>query len=297
MKNKRPVHGIILLDKPLGLSSNQALQRVKYLFHAEKAGHTGSLDPLATGMLPLCLADATKFSQYMLDADKTYLTTARLGQVTTTGDSEGEILKERAVPPLDEAILKTCINTFLGEQYQVPPMFSALKHQGKPLYELARQGINIEREPRKIMLYDLALITFTKDSFELRVKCSKGTYIRTLVEDIGEKLGCGAHVIELRRESIAGLESYPLQSIADIEAAANKDDLLLPVDLGLKHYPIVELNSEDCLKIQHGQAIHFKAGDIGLVRLYTTDKKFIGLGEFVAGFIKPKRLCSKDIVL
>jgi len=195
----RPVDGIVLLDKPIGLSSNQALQRVRRLFRAARAGHTGALDPLATGMLPLCLGEATKFSQFLLDADKRYITCIQLGKGTTTGDREGDVLTDLPVPELTDEALESVLNRFRGEIEQIPPMYSALKHEGKPLYEYARQGIVIERKRRQVTIADLTLVSRTADTLTLDIRCSKGTYIRTVGEDIGEMLGCGAHLHSLHR--------------------------------------------------------------------------------------------------
>ncbi len=198
----RPINGVILLDKPTGISSNDALQKVKRIYFAEKAGHTGALDPLATGMLPICLGEATKFSQFLLDSDKRYRVIAKLGERTNTSDSDGEVVETRPVDvTLDK--LKACIDQFRGESDQVPSMFSALKYQGKPLYEYARKGIEVPRESRKITVYEIVLHRFEGDEVEMEVHCSKGTYIRTIVDDLGEMLGCGAHVTMLRRTGVA----------------------------------------------------------------------------------------------
>ena len=196
---KRAVNGILLLDKPPTMSSNRALQTVKHLFAARKAGHTGSLDPLASGLLPVCFGEATKFCQYLLSADKTYLVTMRLGIRTDTGDTEGEVISERPVPEVTSAILEKIFDQFRGEIEQVPSMYSALKHQGQPLYKLARQGITVARESRRLTIFRLTVLNFTADSVQFELHCSKGTYVRTLVDDFGEVLGCGAHVTQLRR--------------------------------------------------------------------------------------------------
>ncbi len=198
----RPVNGVILLDKPTGISSNDALQKVKRIYFAEKAGHTGALDPLATGMLPICLGEATKFSQFLLDSDKRYRVIAKLGERTNTSDSDGEVVETRDINVTPE-FLDECIDKFRGESDQVPSMFSALKYQGKPLYEYARQGIEVPREARKITVYEIVLHRFEGDEVEMEVHCSKGTYIRTIVDDLGEMLGCGAHVTMLRRTAVA----------------------------------------------------------------------------------------------
>jgi tRNA pseudouridine55 synthase len=210
----RDITGIVVIDKPSGHSSNHVLQQVKRLFDAKKAGHTGSLDPLASGVLPICLGEATKLSGYLLDADKQYAVTCKLGITTDSGDADGEVIAEQPIPDFDEAGLQTIINSFIGEQDQVPPMFSALKYQGQPLYKLARQGIEVERKSRRIRIYEIELLDCSYDSFTLSVRCSKGTYIRTLVEDISHKLGTGGHVTMLRRTAVAG---YTLEDAISLE--------------------------------------------------------------------------------
>jgi len=274
-KKGRPVNGILILDKPIGISSNSALQQVKRLFEAQKAGHTGSLDPLATGVLPICLGEATKISHYLLDADKRYRAKCVLGSVTTTGDSEGEIIAVSPVPDLKKEQLVQLLQSFLGTQEQTPPMYSALKHNGRPLYEYARQGINIERKSRQITIKELQLLDFQIHSeatelasfFEVEVLCSKGTYIRSLCEDIGQAIGCGGYISELRR-----LESGPfllsdavtlsfLQAqishegeLSDAEQI-DLDKLLKPTDLAIKEFPVVQLSEPQFQDIQHGKAI------------------------------------------
>ncbi|MCB1803401.1 MAG: tRNA pseudouridine(55) synthase TruB, partial [Gammaproteobacteria bacterium] len=209
----RPVNGILLLDKPLGLSSNHALQRVKRLYDARKAGHTGSLDPLADGMLPICLGDATKLSAYLLDADKYYWFRLRLGQTTATGDAEGEILTDRPVGDFSREQIEQACAAFVGKIQQLPPMYSALKHKGKRLYELAREGVEVERQPRTVTIHDLVVESVELPEVEIRVHCSKGTYVRTLAEDIGERLGCGAHVTALRRTGVGPYTEYPMYTM------------------------------------------------------------------------------------
>ncbi|OJU84103.1 MAG: tRNA pseudouridine(55) synthase TruB, partial [Acinetobacter sp. 39-4] len=213
----RHLSGVFLLNKPLGLSSNSALQKVRRLFNAQKAGHTGALDPLATGLLPICLGEATKFSHYLLDSTKRYQTTVKLGQTTATGDVEGEILQQRDVPALTEANIEQVLEQFRGDIKQVPPMYSALKREGRPLYELERQGIEIEREARPVTIYELKLLSFTEDSLTLDVTCSKGTYIRVLGEDIGEALGCGGHLTKLHRTQTGHFEINPSYTIEYLE--------------------------------------------------------------------------------
>lgn len=303
-KNRfRDIDGILLLDKPLGLSSNQALQRVRHLYKAAKAGHTGALDPLATGVLPVCLGEATKFSQFLLDADKTYYTRARLGITTDSGDAEGNVVAERPVPVLNEEMLQQVLARFCGEIEQVPPMYSALKHQGQPLYKLARQGIEIERPARTVTIHTLTLVAWNQEYLDLQVHCSKGTYIRTLVEDIGEALGCGAHVSLLRRDQSAGFtleQCYRLEQLQALspapedesaEAFAALDRLLLPVDAGLEHIPVILLDSKQTGSILQGQMVKIDAVSLsGMVRIRAADSKFIGLGEVSGNQLRPRRL-------
>ncbi len=293
----RDVDGILLLDKPLGISSNAALQRAKRIFRASKAGHTGNLDVLATGVLPVCFGDATKVSSYLLDADKAYRTTVQLGSMTLTGDSEGEVVKEMPIPPLDEQSIQTVLDSMLGTQQQVPPMFSALKHQGQPLYKLARKGIEIERQPRSVQIYSIECLGFTADSLDLDVSCSKGTYIRTLVEDIGVALGTCAHVSALRRTR-AG--QYRLQDCSTLEQLqeraerdeASLDDWLRPVDSALEHLPALYLKTEQATAILQGQSICPPEQPItSPLRLYRETGQFLGIGRVKEdGCIAPRRL-------
>lgn len=300
----REVHGLLLLDKPLGLSSNQALQKVRHLFMAAKAGHTGSLDPLATGVLPICLGEATKFSQYLLEADKAYRTRAVLGVRTDSGDAEGRVIETRPVPPLDGGMLEEVLARFRGDIEQVPPMYSALKVQGQPLYKLARKGQEVERAPRQVRIFSLELLEWGEDFLDLRVHCSKGTYIRTLVEDIGEALGCGAHVAQLRRERTAGFDLAQAHSLEALQALAQRapeqgwaelDALLLPVDAGLEAFPEILLEPEQSHSLLHGQMVrippNFKPG---LVRLRDASGLFIGLGEVQGSRLKPHRLVRAE---
>lgn len=304
----RNINGILLLDKPSGMSSNAALQKVKWLFKGAKAGHTGSLDPLATGLLPICFGEATKFSQFLLESDKRYQATAKLGVRTETGDSEGEIVSERPVPELSNLALEDVLNHFRGEIEQVPSMYSALKHEGQPLYKLARQGIEVERKARKITVYELQLLTLEADSFSINVKCSKGTYIRSLVEDIGEELGCGAHVTALRR-----LEAGPydgnqmvtldmLQQCFEESGSEGLDHFLLPLDTSVKDWPAVELTNNTAYYLQQGQPVQVSQGPSdGWVSLYQLSKEgdskdFIGVGEILDdGRVAPRRLISQQL--
>ncbi|ELI5380465.1 TPA: tRNA pseudouridine(55) synthase TruB [Vibrio parahaemolyticus] len=300
----RPINGVILLDKPTGISSNDALQKVKRIYFAEKAGHTGALDPLATGMLPICLGEATKFSQFLLDSDKRYRVIAKLGERTNTSDSDGEVVETRPVDVTLEK-LEACIEKFRGESDQVPSMFSALKYQGKPLYEYARKGIEVPRESRKITVYEIILHRFEGDEVEMEVHCSKGTYIRTIVDDLGEMLGCGAHVTMLRRTAVA---KYPYEKMVTLEQLnelleqAHReeiaprellDPLLMPMDTAVEDLPEVNLIPELADMVQHGQPVQvLGAPEQGVLRLTTGEERlFIGVGEMNDdGKIAPKRL-------
>lgn len=276
------VHGIIFLDKRLGISSNKALQEVRRLFNANKAGHTGSLDPLATGLLPLCFGEATKVSALMLDDDKRYQVTVKLGVMTDTGDAEGQIIETKPVPPLSLAEIQACLVKFTGAQAQVPPMYSALKHNGKKLYELARDGITIEREPRNITIYEINLLEFTPETLTLDVACSKGTYIRSLAEDIGHDLGCGGTVTALRRTQAGQFHLDEAKTIEQL-SAMTLDELhasLMPVDKPLENLLAIHLSPEQAKAISFGQAIDFKTNESTQnVRLYA-GSLFLGLGEF-----------------
>lgn len=254
---RRPVHGVLLLDKPLGLSSNQALQKAKWLLRAEKAGHTGTLDPLATGVLPLCFGAATKFSQLHLDADKTYETVVRLGIKTTTGDAEGDVIESRAVTCTPGLVVEV-LDRFMGEIEQIPPMHSALKKDGKPLYEYARAGETVERAARRVTIYDLELLDMQLEGeapqLHLRVRCSKGTYIRTLGEDIAEALGCGGHLSALRRVATGPFEAEECVTLASLEAQSEPERLahLLPVDSLLPEHTLITLDEENAARFLSG---------------------------------------------
>ncbi|MBK1644751.1 tRNA pseudouridine(55) synthase TruB [Thiocapsa imhoffii] len=296
----RAVTGILLLDKPLGLTSNDALQRVKRLFGAAKAGHTGSLDPLATGLLPCCFGDATKFSAYLLDADKRYRVRVRLGITTTTADAEGEILTQQPVEGVDEARVRQALAGFLGTIMQCPPMHSAVKHQGQRLYELARKGVEVERTPREIQIFALDLLAMMLPEIELDVHCSKGTYVRTLAEEIGAAIGCGAHVSGLRRSAVGPynetLTSFvaleTLENLARDGDQAGLDALLLPLDSALGHCPRVRLSADAAFYLKQGQAVLVpQAPTEGLVRLYGPSDDFVGVGCILEdGRVQPKRL-------
>jgi tRNA pseudouridine55 synthase len=292
---KRLINGILLLDKPPGITSNQALQTVKRLFLAKKVGHTGSLDPLATGMLPLCFGEATKFSQFLLEADKVYRVNARLGIKTSTGDAEGEVITTRPISPSYFEQIESVLSTFRGAILQIPPMFSALKFKGKPLYELARQGITVERSPRAVTVYSLTLLNTTKDSINLEIKCSKGTYIRTLIEDIGEALGCGAYVQALRRLGVANYHEDSMINLEQLQAInqEERDNCLLSLDTLLHTWPLIKLSQAALYYLYRGQAILLpntpKQGWVRLV--HTANNQFIGVGEILEdGRIAPRRL-------
>ena len=296
----RAVHGIILLDKPAGLSSNAALQQVKRLFNAQKAGHTGSLDPLATGLLPLCLGEATKITSYLLDADKKYQGIAKLGVRTNTADAEGDILQTRAVPVLSDSTIEMALDSFRGEISQIPPMHSALKLNGKPLYELARQGIEVERQPRHVTIYDLKKGKFDNDELELFVHCSKGTYIRTLVEDLGEILECGAHLKSLRRTATGPFDISQAISLDKLIALAEEgfdalDAHLMPMHLALADWPEINLSDNSAYYVRQGQPVLVpKAPSNGWVRLMgEKPDDFIGVGRILDdGRVAPKRLVN-----
>jgi tRNA pseudouridine55 synthase len=292
---KRKVNGILLLDKPLGYSSNQALQKIKWLFQAEKAGHTGTLDPLATGLLPICLGEATKFAQQLTDADKTYIADIKLGVQTTTGDTEGEVIASQSVNVTAAQFEQAC-QQFLGKISQVPPMYSALKRDGKALYEYARAGIEIERAAREVNIKKMVVQAFSGDAAVIAVTCSKGTYIRTLAEDIGKMLHNHAHLTALRRVETAGYDIANAMTIEAIEGLAPdaRDRLLLPVDSAIATLPKVMINSDAAFYFKQGQAI-WEAGKMpeGDLRVYEESGDFLGLGKLLAdGKIAPKRLVN-----
>ena len=294
----RDVNGILLLDKPAGVSSNAVLQQVKRLFFAKKAGHTGSLDPIATGLLPICLGEATKISTYLLDANKGYQVTIKLGQNTTTGDIEGEVTNSYLLPTLTYEVLEQVLLSFIGDIDQIPPMFSALKKDGQPLYKLARQGVEVERQPRSVTIHSIELMALRADEIDLEVICSKGTYIRTLAEDIGEKLGCGGHVKVLRRiltEPFLLEDAVSMEQLESIHAKGSVealDELLLPIDTALQSWPQVSLNRDMANYLRHGQAVLVpKAPTEGLVKLYGYQDEFLGVGHILDdGRVAPKRL-------
>lgn len=295
---RRPVNGVLLLDKPTNMTSNGALQRVKRLFNAKKAGHTGSLDPIATGMLPLCFGEATKFSQFLLDSNKTYQVIAKLGEQTTTGDREGDITLTRPTSHLTRDGIAASMTQFLGNIEQVPPMFSALKVDGRPLYELARKGIEIERKARQVTIFSLTLTNFEDNLLSFTVHCSKGTYVRSLVEDIAKAIDCCAHVVELRRTQVSSYDQAHMFTLPQIEQILQEqglsglDDCLLPVDTAVYEYPLVRLSTDSAFYLQAGQAVRTSfPTNASLLRLETEDGRFLGLGEGMPdGRIKPHRL-------
>jgi len=292
-----PVHGVLLLDKPAGLSSNDALVKAKRLLNAEKAGHTGTLDPFATGLLPLCFGEATKFAQDLLEADKTYETVVHLGITTSTGDTEGEVLSTRPVDVIPEQI-DAALAAFRGPIDQVPPMHSALKRDGRPLYEYARAGITLEREARRVTIHELTLLSWDAPFLRLSVTCSKGTYIRVLGEDIGAALGCGAHLNALRRTAVGNLaiaKALTLEQLADVpepERAA----ALAPVDALLSSFPVLALDDELARRFLHGQRLALAGMDglpqAGRVRVYSqSDKRLLGTAQLMEyGVLAPERL-------
>jgi tRNA pseudouridine55 synthase len=293
-----PVSGVLLLDKPKGVSSNHALQRARRLFQAQKAGHTGTLDPMATGLLPVCFGEATKFSAYLLDADKVYRTRVQLGVVTDSGDAEGEVVERREVPRFTAADIEGVLEGFRGEIEQVPPMVSALKHQGRKLYELAREGRTVERAARRVTVYDARLLAFDGDAFELEVRVSKGTYIRTLAEDIGGALGCGAHISVLRRLKTGPFDASGMLTLAALEALpdqAAREAVLLPLDVLVAHLPRLEVGAEAARRLTHGQSARIDTGPLAegeTARLYR-DGAFLGLGAVTGPQeVAPKRLLS-----
>ncbi len=295
----RDVHGILLFDKPVGMGSNEALQSVKRLFQARKAGHTGSLDRLASGLLPICFGEATKISGFLLGADKRYRAVFRFGQKTTTGDAEGQIIDRRPVPSFGEHELSKVIRDFQGPIEQVPPMYSAIKLRGQRLYKLAHQGLDVERKPRTVTIHYLQVLRRELEKLEVEVCCSKGTYIRTLAEDIGEALGCGAHVESLRRigsgpfddNSLVTLPQLQVLALADLAAL---DSLLQPMEAAISDWPDVRLSEDVAYYVRRGQAVLVPhAPTRGWVKIYGDRQSFLGLGEVLDdGRIAPRRLVN-----
>jgi len=292
---REDVDGVVLLDKPTGLTSNAALQRVRRLYRAASGGHAGTLDPLASGLLPVALGQAAKFSQGLLEADKEYLASVRLGVRTTTGDAEGEVIARLPVPPLGEDRLEAALAGFRGEIDQVPPMHSALKRDGRPLYEYARRGETVERAPRRIAIYRLDLIAVAEDRVELRVRCSKGTYVRTLAEDIGSALGCGAHLAGLRRTAVGGFRVEDAVGLAALEEGG--PDLLWtalrPVDILVEPLPRIDLDADASERLRHGQSVAAPGAlpaPAGLLRAYGPEGLFLGVVQADDGRVRPHRL-------
>lgn len=296
-RKRRSVSGIIIFDKPLGFSSNGALQKVRWLLNSDKGGHTGSLDPLATGVLPLCFGEATKFSRYLLDADKEYEAVMQLGVTTDTGDAEGEVLETKAVN-VSAADIEAVLPQFRGEIEQIPPMYSALKKDGQPLYKLARQGITVERPPRTVTIDRLELLSCADGQARIVVACSKGTYIRTLVEDIGAALGCGAHVAQLRRTKAGPFDLTHAVTLDELErlheegGAEALDACMIAIDSGLHDWPIVYLTEHSSFFWLNGQPVRAQQAPLdGMVRVYNHNDEFIGVGEIDDdGMVAPRRL-------
>jgi tRNA pseudouridine55 synthase len=291
------VNGLLLLNKPAGMTSNQALQKVKRLLKAKKAGHTGSLDPAATGMLPLCFGEATKICAYLLEADKTYRVTARLGEATDTGDADGEVIQTAPVPDLSPADWEKAILAFVGHTEQIPPMYSALKKDGKRLYELARKGEIVERKARPVRIDEISLLEVSGTRLVFRVSCAKGTYIRTLVEDIAKSVGTVAHTARLHRETVGSFRAEDMLDMSGAERAAEEDlaelrARLLPADAALPGWPECRLDGADTERFCGGQAVaSHRQEDEGLVKVYGADQVFLGIGELTGeGLVAPRRI-------
>lgn len=295
----REVHGILLLDKPSGITSNAALQIVKRLYHARKGGHTGSLDPLATGMLPICLGEATKMSGFLLEADKYYRVLIKLGIKTTTGDAEGDVIATHPVGYISDDDLSEVLADFIGPIEQIPPMHSAVKRDGQPLYKLAHKGVVVERNPRKVTIRNLKVLGLHDDLLEIDVRCSKGTYVRTLAEDIGEKLGCGGHIAALRRLEVGSFDAGKMITLDLLQKTADKgltglDALLLPIQSAVSQWPDVKLSQDIAYFIKKGQAVVVPhAPSRGYVKLYSGEADFMGIGHILEdGRVAPRRLMN-----
>lgn len=296
MKQVRiPVHGVLLLNKPVGISSNAALQKAKWLLNAKKAGHTGTLDPFADGLLPLCFGEATKFSAYLLDADKTYRAVMQLGVVTTTGDPEGEVLATRSVA-VSRSEFEAVLPRFRGEIEQIPPMHSALKHQGRPLYEYARAGIEIDRPPRRVTIHRLDVVEWSPPRVVIDVQCSAGTYIRTLAQDIGAALGCGAHLTALTRLASGGFSLADACTLDELEAlpATQRGTRLLPVDSLVAHLPAVSLDEAGITALCQGRHPELRGAPAGLLRVYDMSQRFVGLAKSDTHQLIPQRLVATN---
>ena len=276
------MNGLLLLNKALGLSSHRAMQQVKRLFDAKKAGHTGSLDPLATGMLPICLGEATKFAQYLLDADKSYQVEGRLGVQTSSGDAEGDIICQQEVPPFSIDEMQQAVLSFQGPGLQIPPMYSALKHKGQPLYRYALKGVELVREPRPIHINLIELISYEHPYFKIRVQSSKGTYMRTLIEDIAKKLGTCAHVTMLHRDTTSGFNTSQMMTIAQLEQMSQDQRMqyVLPMDVMVQQFPTLNVSAEHLIRLQQGQVVTYDGlQDKQIYRLY--QDAFMGLGQYI----------------
>jgi tRNA pseudouridine55 synthase len=295
----RDIHGILLLDKPAGFTSSQAVQKVRWMLKARKAGHTGTLDPFATGMLPICLGEASKTAGFMLDAEKTYHATARLGVARDTGDIEGQIIRQAEVPDLSEADIKTVLKGFLGDSGQVPPMYSALKREGQPLYKLARQGKQVHRDARPVTIHTLEMLDWTPPDLVFRVSCSKGTYIRVLAEDIAEKLGSCAHLVALRRLSTGPFAEQAMVSLDELEqsvAQGHAETLLKPVDAGLANWPVATLDEAATQRFTHGNPVPHEGKPGTLWRVYGPEERLLGLGESSdSNLLKPRRIMNLPV--
>ncbi|MDS4025985.1 MAG: tRNA pseudouridine(55) synthase TruB [Candidatus Contendobacter sp.] len=296
-RDRRPVSGVLLLDKPVGWTSNAALQAVKRLYQARKAGHTGSLDPLASGLLPICLGEATKLSGLLLNANKAYRFTCRLGVTTTTGDAEGEILVTRPVESLSREPVEVALRRFTGAIQQTPPMYSAVKRAGQPLYKLARRGIEVERASREVTIHELRLLRLDGAELECELRCSKGTYVRTLAADLGEALGCGAHIVALRRTAVEPYDAARMVTLEVLRERAEQglaalDEVLLPADTALPDWPVVRVRGDSAFYLRQGQPVLVpRAPTQGRVRLYEDEERFLGIGEILDdGRVAPRRL-------
>ncbi len=286
-------HGVLLLDKDSGISSNGALQQAKRLLGVRKAGHTGSLDPLASGLLPICLGEATKLAGFLLETKKRYRVSIHLGQSTDSGDAEGQIIERRPAPELDNGMIEATLQRFRGPIMQMPPMYSALKHQGRRLYELARRGIEVERRARRVEIFELHLLRFDGCRLDLDVHCSKGTYIRSLAIDLGLAFGCGAHVESLRRTAVGHLtlaRAHRLESLRQLDLTSRRA-LLEPMEMLVPGLPVVDIGDESCSALRHGQPVHLRNAPAGLVRLHHLRQGFVGIGTVSeTGWVAPRRL-------
>tara|TARA_B100001996_G_C18670307_1_gene596494 strand:- start:2351 stop:3250 length:900 start_codon:yes stop_codon:yes gene_type:complete len=296
MTQKNNINGILLLDKPLMLSSNHAIQKIKKHFNISKVGHTGTLDPLATGLLPVCIGNATRISQFLINSDKTYQALIKLGIKTSTGDKEGETIERSSFDVLaDSSKIDEVLQSFIGEQKQIPPMYSALKHKGERLYKLAQKGLSVSRKPRSIKIYSIDLISINENYLELIIECSKGTYIRTLAEDIANKLGTVGHIDQLRRLNIKCFDKQSMFSFDEIIKSDRIDQFLLPIDEPLKHMVKVNFSESESSKFTHGLPVitnQVSNNEFDYIRVYSNESVFLGLGHYSNGYIKPKIVFS-----